>query len=121
MRRLVLQLVAPLALVAFAFGATPAAADQTNNGYRITLSDCSPGQPTYEAIAGAGIGYGGLSIVGSNMQYVLETVSWTDETGFHSVSVGKATANRQLVTCHYVGPVSGNHYTTVGWFTPVGS
>jgi hypothetical protein len=55
------------------------------------------------------------------MQYKILTQSWTDDTGFHSVNVGKAEANRDLVTCTYEGPISHRIYTNVGFFTPVGS
>ena len=121
MRRLLLPLTVAAACIAFALGVSPAAADQTNNGWSIKLFDCSPGPSTYQTIAGYGIGLGGLSVVGSNMQYRILVQSWTDETGFHSVSVGDhATANRTLVTCHYIGPLSGRDYTNVGFFTPVG-
>jgi hypothetical protein len=116
------RLLIPLALAAslFAIAAAPAAADQSNNGWTLTLFNCSPGPTTYQVIAGPGIGIGGLSVVGSNMQYVIETQTWTDADGFHTYSVGKATANRELVTCHYIGPVSGRDYTNIGFFTPVG-
>jgi len=119
-------LVFPSALAAvflgFVFGASPAAANQGDSpkGVTLTLFGCSPGQATYQVIAGQGIGVGGLSVVGTNNQYVILTQSWTDESGFHSVTFGKAVANRQLVTCHYIGPTSGRDYTNVGFFTPVG-
>jgi hypothetical protein len=119
-KRALLLLVLAGALVASAFGVSTAGADQTNNGWQITLFNCSPGPSTYQTIAGYGIGLGGLSVVGSNMQYKILTQSWTDDSGFHSVSFGKADANRTLVTCHYLGPISGLDYTNVGFFTPVG-
>jgi hypothetical protein len=120
MNRFLRALTVAGACVAFAVGTSPATADQTNNGWSLTLFGCSPGQPTYQVIAGYAIGVGGLSVVGSNMQYKILTQSWTDDTGFHSVTYGKATANRQLVTCQYIGPISGRDYTNVGFFAPVG-
>lgn len=123
MKRALLPFAVVGSVLALTVGVASAGANQgdTQKGIRLTLFNCSPGQATYDVIAGNGIGIGGLSVVGSNMQYVILTQSWTDADGaFHSVSIGKATANRQLVTCHYIGPISGTDYTNVGFFTPVG-
>lgn len=122
MKRVLPALALAGAVLALALGAPPAGADQgdSQKGLTLTLFNCSPGPSTYQVIAGYGIGVGGLSVVGSNMQYIILSQSWTDASGFHEVTFGKATANRQLVTCHYIGPETGRDYTNVGFFTPVG-
>jgi hypothetical protein len=114
MKRFVLPLVLASVLLALVLGASRAGASEKPT---VTLFDCNPGQSTYEAVF---VGGWAFHVVGSSTNYVILTQSWTDESGFHSFKTANAVANRQLVTCHYIGPVSGRDYTNVGFFTPVG-
>ena len=65
-----------------------------------------------------------VTIIGSTSNYIPVMLSYTDASGtMPPVVVHNSHADpkaQPLVTCHSVGPVTGNLFTFVGFFTPVG-
>jgi hypothetical protein len=61
-------------------------------------------------------------IVGSipRTNYVVTTQSYTDASGTHFLHNANAQPGGQVVTCTYIGPITGRLYTNTGFFTPAG-
>ena len=60
-------------------------------------------------------------VIGSTSNFVVVSLSYADASGLHVLHSSNADPKGQpLVTCHSVGPITGNQYTLVGFFTPVG-
>jgi hypothetical protein len=115
MKRVVLVLTV-LAL-ALAFGATRSRADSPFGfPFDITLK-CDNGHE-YSVVLRPG---DALQFTDSTTNFMGVSWFYTDTTGTHYLINSNAQPTGQpLVTCHYDGPVSGNHYTVIGFFTPVG-
>jgi hypothetical protein len=89
----------------------------SNGSFEVTLT-C--GSQSYDVLA---TGWAG-EIIGSSprINYIIVTQSYTDETGTHVLHNTAANpGGKPLVTCTYVGPISGRLYTNTGFFTPAGS
>ena len=73
---------------------------------------------TYDTLAEGWV----FHIVGSIPQtnYVVITQSYTDTSGTHFLHNANAQPGGQVVTCTYVGPITGRLYTNTGFFTPAG-
>ena len=119
MRRLVLVLTALvtfLALVGIAAG--PAAADPANkNTLHITLNCGSAG--TVDAVfeLSSSDSFHVVQFSSNFLWKSLDYVTPTGESGRIERGI-QGEGHSDLVTCTYIGAVSGNHYTVTGFFTP---
>ena len=119
MRRLVLVLTALVtffALVGIAAG--PAAADPANkNTLHITLNCGSAG--TVDAVfeLSSSDSFHVVQFSSNFLWKSLDYVTPTGESGRIERGI-QGEGHSGLVTCTYIGAVSGNHYTVTGFFTP---
>lgn len=119
MRRLALTLAGALALAAaLMVSAAPAGADPANkNTLHITL-DCG-GAGTLDAVftLSSSDSFHVVSLSSNFLWKSLAYVTPDGETGVIDRGI-QGGGHRELVTCTYVGAVSGNQYTATGFFTP---
>jgi hypothetical protein len=118
MRLVVLTLVAALVLGAgLAASAAPASADPANaNTLHITLDCGSSG--TLDAVfeLSSSDSFHVVSMSSNFLWKTLAFVTPTGETGVIDRGI-EGGGHKNLVTCTYIGAVSGNHYTVTGFFT----
>jgi hypothetical protein len=103
---------------ALAIGAGPAGADPANkNTLHITL-DCGTAG-TVDAVfeLSSSDSFHVVSISSNFLWKSLAFVTPAGETGQIDRGIQGA-GHKDLVTCTYTGPASGNHYTATGFFTP---
>jgi hypothetical protein len=119
MRRVLSVLAATVSLILlFAVAAEPAAADPANkNTLQITLDCGSAG--TVDAVfqLSSADSFHVVSVSSNFLWKSLAFVTPTGETGVIDRGV-QGQGHRELVTCTYTGPASGNQYTATGFFTP---
>jgi hypothetical protein len=119
MQRLVIALTAAIMLFfALTISAGPASADPSNkNTLHITLDCGSPG--TVDAVfeLSSADSFHVVSISSNFLWKSLAFVTPTGETGQIDRGI-QGSGHKNLVTCTYVGPASGNQYTATGFFTP---
>jgi hypothetical protein len=119
MRRTVLALLAALALaVGLACSAAPAGADPANpNTLHITLDCGSAGSldAVFELSSSDS-----FHVVSFGSNFLWKTLAYVTPTGQSGVIDRgiEGGGHKDLVTCTYIGAVSGNHYTVTGFFTP---
>jgi hypothetical protein len=117
-RRLLLAPLATLALLAFGAAASPAGADPANgNTLHITL-DCGV-SGTVDAVfeLSSSDSFHVVSVSSNFLWKSLAYVTPTGQTGQIDRGI-QGQGHGDLVTCTYIGPASGNHYTATGFFTP---
>jgi hypothetical protein len=119
MRRVVLTLVAAFALtVGLAVSAGPAAADPANgNTLHITLDCGSAGTLPAVFELSSSDSFHVVSFGSNFLWKSLDYVTPTGQSGRIERGI-EGGGHKDLVTCTYVGAVSGNHYTVTGFFTP---
>jgi hypothetical protein len=118
MRRLLIALLAALALsVVLSVAAAPAGADPANkNTLQLTLT--CPGTPPIDAVFELSSA-DSFHLVSTSSNFLWKSLSFATSTGTVEIDRGiQGGGHQELVTCTYVGPVSGNHYTVTGFFTP---
>ncbi len=119
MRRVVLMLLATLTLaVGLAVSAAPASADPANaNTLHITLDCGSAG--TLDAVFELSSS-DSFHVVSMSSNFLWKTLAYVTPTGQSGVIDRgiEGSGHKNLVTCTYIGAVSGNHYTVTGFFTP---
>jgi hypothetical protein len=115
MRRAVIVLSA-IALLAFA-AAGPAAADPANkNTLELTLDCGTAGKLDAVFELSSADSFHLVSTSSNFLWKSLAFVTPSGETGV--IDRGIQGGGHDLVTCTYIGPASGNHYTVTGFFTP---
>ena len=119
MRRAVLTFVASLVLTVtpLAFAASASADPANSNTLHITLDCGTAGQlPAVFELSSSD----SFHVVSFGSNFLWKTLAYVTPTGQSGVIdrgiEGGGHAN--LVTCRYIGAVSGNHYTVTGFFTP---
>jgi hypothetical protein len=119
MRRVVFALTATIALfLVLVIGMGSAGADSANkNTLHITL-DCGA-MGTVDAVfeLSSSDSFHVVSMSSNFLWKSLAFVTPTGATGEIDRGVQGA-GHADLVTCTYIGPASGNHYTATGFFTP---
>jgi hypothetical protein len=119
MRRVALTLVTALTLaVALSIAAAPAGADPANaNTLHITL-DCGTAG-TLDAVFELSSS-DSFHVVSMSSNFLWKTLAYVTPTGQSGVIDRgiEGGGHKDLVTCTYIGAVSGNHYTVTGFFTP---
>ena len=119
MRRLVVTLLVALALpVLFAITAAPAGADPANkNTLQLTLT--CPGPTSIQAVFEPSSS-DSFHLVSTSSNFLWKSLLYVTPTGVTGeIDRGiEGGGHAQLVTCTYIGPASGNHYTVTGFFTP---
>ena len=119
MRRVVLTGLAALALaVGIAVSAAPAGADPANsNTLNITL-DCGT-QGSIDAVFELSSS-DSFHVVSFSSNFLWKTLAYVTPGGQSGVIDRgiEGGGHKDLVTCTYIGAVSGNHYTVTGFFTP---
>jgi hypothetical protein len=116
MRRLVIALIVAFTLLAFT--TAPAGADPANkNTLQLTLT-CVGAPPVDAVFELSSADSFHLVSTGSNFLWKsLSYVTPSGQTGEIDRGI-QGGGHEQLVTCTYIGPASGNHYTVTGFFTP---
>jgi hypothetical protein len=119
MRRVVLTLVTTLVLAAgTAVYAGSAGADPANgNTLHITLDCGSAGTiPAVFELSSSD----SFHVVSFGSNFLWKTLAYVTPTGQSGVIDRgiEGGGHSDLVTCTYIGAVSGNHYTVTGFFTP---
>jgi hypothetical protein len=119
MRRVALTLVTALTLaVALSIAAAQAGADPANaNTLHITL-DCGTAG-TLDAVFELSSS-DSFHVVSMSSNFLWKTLAYVTPTGQSGVIDRgiEGGGHKDLVTCTYIGAVSGNHYTVTGFFTP---
>jgi hypothetical protein len=119
MRRVALTLVTALTLaVALSIATAPAGADPANaNTLHITL-DCGTAG-TLDAVFELSSS-DSFHVVSMSSNFLWKTLAYVTPTGQSGVIDRgiEGGGHKDLVTCTYIGAVSGNHYTVTGFFTP---
>jgi hypothetical protein len=116
MRRIVIAVAAAVTLLAIAAG--PAAADPANkNTLHITLNCGTAG--TVDAVfeLSSSDSFHVVQFSSNFLWKSLDYVTPTGQTGRIERGI-QGEGHSNLVTCTYIGAVSGNHYTVTGFFTP---
>lgn len=119
MQRLVLALAATVTLLlALAAGAGPAGADPANKKTLNITLDCGAAG-TVDAVfeLSSSDSFHVVSMSSNFLWKSLAFVTPTGETGQIDRGI-QGSGHKDLVTCTYTGPASGNHYTATGFFTP---
>jgi hypothetical protein len=119
MRRVVIALCAAASLVAL-LGVTvgPAAADPANaNTLHITLNCGSAGTVNAVFELSSSDSFHVVQFSSNFLWKSLDYVTPTGQTGRIERGI-EGEGHKDLVTCTYIGAVSGNHYTVTGFFTP---
>jgi hypothetical protein len=115
MRRLVILLAAVVTLLAVA--AAPAAADPANkNTLHFTLT-CPNGSVEAVFELSSSDSFHIVEFSSNFLWKSLDFVTPTGQTGRIERGI-QGDGHSDLVTCTYIGAVSGNHYTVTGFFTP---
>jgi hypothetical protein len=119
MRRAVVTGLIALALAAeVAVSAGPAGADPANaNTLHITL-DCGT-QGSIDAVFELSSS-DSFHVVSFGSNFLWKTLAYVTPSGQSGVIDRgiEGGGHKDLVTCTYIGAVSGNHYTVTGFFTP---
>jgi hypothetical protein len=119
MRQLALALVTALTLAAaLTIFAAPAGADPANkNTLHITL-DCGAAG-TLDAVFTLSSS-DSFHLVSMSSNFLWKTLAYVTPTGESGVIDRgiQGGGHKNLVTCTYIGAVSGNNYTVTGFFTP---
>jgi hypothetical protein len=119
MRRVLIVLTVTVSLILlFAVAAGPAAAEPSNkNTLHITLDCGSAG--TVDAVfqLSSADSFHVVSVSSNFLWKSLAFVTPTGETGVIDRGI-QGDGHKDLVTCTYTGPASGNQYTATGFFTP---
>jgi hypothetical protein len=119
MRRVLIVLTVTVSLILlFAVAAGPAAAEPANkNTLHITLDCGSTG--TVDAVfqLSSADSFHVVSVSSNFLWKSLAFVTPTGETGVIDRGI-QGDGHKDLVTCTYTGPASGNQYTATGFFTP---
>ncbi|HET6643105.1 MAG TPA: hypothetical protein VFG93_07505 [Gaiellaceae bacterium] len=119
MRRVLIVLTATASLILLlAFASGPATADPANtNTLHITLDCGSAG--TVDAVfqLSSADSFHVVSVSSNFLWKSLAFVTPTGETGVIERGI-QGQGHKELVTCTYTGPASGNQYTATGFFTP---
>jgi hypothetical protein len=119
MRRVLIVLTVTVSLILlFAVAAGPAAAEPANkNTLHITLDCGSTG--TVDAVfqLSSADSFHVVSVSSNFLWKSLAFVTPTGETGAIDRGI-QGDGHKDLVTCTYTGPASGNQYTATGFFTP---
>jgi hypothetical protein len=119
MRRVVVTGLIALTLAAgVAASADPAGADPANaNTLHITL-DCGT-QGSIDAVFELSSS-DSFHVVSFGSNFLWKTLAYVTPTGQSGVIDRgiEGGGHKDLVTCTYIGAVSGNHYTVTGFFTP---
>jgi hypothetical protein len=119
MRRVLIGLTMTVSLILlFAVAAGPAAAEPANkNTLHITLDCGSTG--TVDAVfqLSSADSFHVVSVSSNFLWKSLAFVTPTGETGVIDRGI-QGDGHKDLVTCTYTGPASGNQYTATGFFTP---
>jgi hypothetical protein len=105
-------------ILLFAVAAGPAAAEPANkNTLHITLDCGSTG--TVDAVfqLSSADSFHVVSVSSNFLWKSLAFVTPTGETGVIDRGI-QGDGHKDLVTCTYTGPASGNQYTATGFFTP---
>lgn len=116
MRRILIAVAAAVTLLAIAAG--PAAADPANkNTLHITLNCGTAG--TVDAVfeLSSSDSFHVVQFSSNFLWKSLDYVTPTGQTGRIERGI-QGEGHSNLVTCTYIGAVSGNHYTVTGFFTP---
>jgi hypothetical protein len=116
MRRAVLTLVTALTM-GLAMAAAPANADPANaNTLHITLDCGSSG--TLDAVFELSSS-DSFHVVSMSSNFLWKTLAYVTPSGESGVIDRgiEGGGHKNLVTCTYIGAVSGNHYTVTGFFT----
>ena len=116
MRRILIAVAAAVTLLAIAAG--PAAADPANtNTLHITLNCGTAG--TVDAVfeLSSSDSFHVVQFSSNFLWKSLDFVTPTGQTGRIERGI-QGEGHSNLVTCTYIGAVSGNHYTVTGFFTP---
>ena len=116
--RLMLAPIAILAVLAFGAAAAPASADPANpNTLYITL-DCGP-SGTVDAVFELSSA-DSFHVVSMSSNFLWKSLSYVTPSGqTGEIDRGiQGEGHGTLVTCTYIGAVSGNHYVATGFFTP---
>jgi hypothetical protein len=115
MRRAVIALIAALTLMGIA--AAPATADPANkNTLHFTLT-CPNGSVDAVFELSSSDSFHIVQFSSNFLWKSLDFVTPTGETGRIERGI-QGGGHSSLVTCTYIGAVSGNHYTVTGFFTP---
>jgi hypothetical protein len=119
MQRVVSALTATVVLsFALAAGAGPAAADPANeNTLHITLDCGAAGKVDAVFELSSSDSFHVVSMSSNFLWKSLAFVTPTGQSGQIDRGI-QGGGHQDLVTCTYVGPASGNHYTATGFFTP---
>jgi hypothetical protein len=119
MRRVFSALTATVTLfLALSVGVVPAGADPANkNTLHITL-DCGA-MGTVDAVFELSSS-DSFHVVSMSSNFLWKSLAFVTPTGATGeIDRGiQGGGHANLVTCTYIGPASGNHYTATGFFTP---
>jgi hypothetical protein len=115
MRHAVIALIAALTLMGIA--AAPAAADPANkNTLSFTLT-CPNGSVTAVFELSSSDSFHIVQFSSNFLWKSLDYVTPDGQSGRIERGINGG-GHSELVTCTYIGAVSGNHYTVTGFFTP---
>jgi hypothetical protein len=119
MRHILVVLLATAALfVLLGVAAGPAAADPANkNTLSLTLDCGTLGKiPAVFELSSAD----SFHVVSTNSNFLWKSLQFETPSGqTGEIDRGiQGSGHAALVSCTYTGPVSGNHYTVTGFFTP---
>jgi hypothetical protein len=117
MRRGTLALVLTAALLTVP-GAGAAAADPAND-HTLAITLACDGGRTVDAVFELSSA-DAFHLVDIESNFLWKSLSFLDAASGQTVTItrGVQGGGHDLVTCTYTGPVSGNHYTVEGFFTP---
>jgi hypothetical protein len=118
MRRVVIVLMTTLTLTLLGVAAGPAAADPDNkNTLRATLDCGAAGTVDFVFQLSSADSFHIVSVSSNFLWKSLAFETPTGETGVIERGI-QGQGHKNLVTCTYTGPASGNQYTATGFFTP---
>ena len=119
MKRFILALVVASLVLASLLGASQARAESSKAVQVLVTCDSGPYPSFYTTLPPLGQA---VTIPGSTRNFVTVTLTVAYAAGATDVLHNSQADPRgqALVTCHSVGPFTGNNYTLVGFFTPVG-
>jgi hypothetical protein len=118
MKRLMYPLVLAGVFLALALGVAQARADSPKATLVTVTCDSGP-FPSFETPLPP-LGQA-VAVIGSTSNFITVSLTYTEPGGTTTFVAHSSNADpkgQALVTCHSVGPVSGNLYTFVGFFTP---
>jgi hypothetical protein len=99
-------------------GAGAAAADPAND-HTLAITLACDGGRTVDAVFELSSA-DAFHLVDIESNFLWKSLSFLDAASGQTVTItrGVQGGGHDLVTCTYTGPVSGNHYTVEGFFTP---